>query len=97
MLLRSLVRRLLEILLVVFGVITVVFVVMHITPGDPTQMMLPDGAPEQAYNQLKLAWDLDKPMYVQYLMFLQKAVRAIWAPRCGAGFRPAGWCWNAFP
>lgn len=75
MLLRSLVRRLLEILLVVFGVITVVFVVMHITPGDPTQMMLPDGAPEQAYNQLKLAWDLDKPMYVQYLMFLQKAVR----------------------
>ncbi len=75
MLLRALVRRLLEILLVVFGVITVVFVVMHITPGDPTQMMLPDGAPEQAYNQLKMAWDLDKPMYVQYLMFLQKAVR----------------------
>ena len=75
MLLRSLVRRLLEILLVVFGVVTVVFVVMHITPGDPTQMMLPDGAPEQAYNQLKMAWDLDKPMYLQYLMFLQKAVR----------------------
>ncbi len=72
---RAVVRRLFEVVLVVFGVITVVFVVMHITPGDPTQMMLPDGAPEQAYNQLKMAWDLDKPMYVQYAMFLQKAVR----------------------
>lgn len=75
MILRILIRRLLEIVVVVFGVVTVVFVVMHITPGDPTQMMLPDGAPEQAYNQLKAAWDLDKPMYVQYLMFLGKAVR----------------------
>jgi len=75
MILRLLIRRLLEIVVVVFGVVTVVFVVMHITPGDPTQMMLPDGAPEQAYNQLKAAWDLDKPMYVQYLMFLGKAVR----------------------
>lgn len=75
MILRILIRRLLEIVAVVYGVVTVVFVVMHITPGDPTQMMLPDGAPEQAYNQLKAAWDLDKPMYVQYLMFLGKAVR----------------------
>lgn len=57
-------------LLVVWGVITVVFLLFNVLPGDPARMMLgqrADGASIEAINK-----DLgrDKPVYQQYLMYL---------------------------
>lgn len=57
-------------LLVMLGVITLVFIIFNVIPGDPARMMLgqrADGATIEAINK-----DLgrDQPLYVQYIKYL---------------------------
>jgi peptide/nickel transport system permease protein len=59
---------------VLFGVATVVFVILHLS-GDPTALMLPaDARPEDAVR-LRHAFGFDRPLPVQYLDFLWGAIR----------------------
>jgi peptide/nickel transport system permease protein len=55
---------------VLFGVSVVVFLLVHLIPGDPASAMLgTDAGPEQV-RALKQALGLDQPLYVQYLHWL---------------------------
>ena len=68
--LRYLVRRLLLTIPVLLGVATLVFALIHLVPGDPAQLMLGDGASQEEITQLRQTLGLDRPMLVQYRMFL---------------------------
>lgn len=68
-------RRLLEAVLVVLGVITIVFLLMRLTPGDPARTMLGEYATEQALADLRHALGLDKPLAVQYVTTIYNYVR----------------------
>lgn len=65
-----LVRRLIALLPVLIGVSTVVFFILHLTPGDPAQLMLGDFATQEAVDQLREEMGLNEPLYVQYGLFL---------------------------
>ena len=71
---RYLARRLLLLLLVVWGVVTATFVLVHATPGDPVLTYLGEKATPDTIAALRHAWGLDQALGVQYLRFLQDVV-----------------------
>ncbi|MCC6176298.1 MAG: ABC transporter permease [Chloroflexi bacterium] len=64
-------RRLLHSLVTLFGVSLVVFGILRVLPGDPARMMLPDGAPQTAVDEMARQLGLREPLYVQYVVFLK--------------------------
>jgi ABC-type dipeptide/oligopeptide/nickel transport system permease component len=68
-------RRLLFSLPVFLGVVTIVFFVIRIIPGDPAMAALGDYASEEAANVLRERMGLNDPIHVQYGRFLYSIVR----------------------
>ena len=68
-------RRLLELIPVFFGVLVVVFVIAHLTPGDPVQIALGEHATPEALERLRAELNLDEPLPVQFARYLGQAVR----------------------
>ena len=64
------IRRLLQIVPVLFGITLVAFTVFYFTPGDPVALMLGEIGTPEVEAQLRTALGLDQPVYVQYLRFL---------------------------
>jgi peptide/nickel transport system permease protein len=62
-------RRLLQFAIVVVGVLTIVFVLEHMS-GDPTSLLMPVDAPEAVRAELRHQLGLDQPVAIQYLRFL---------------------------
>ncbi len=61
---------------VLWGVATLVFLMMHLLPGDPAELMLAEsGGSSQSIAQLRRQLSLDDPLYVQYGRFLANALR----------------------
>lgn len=76
MTLRWLARRLLFSVFVLFGAVTITFVVVRLTPGDPVRIMLGTANPSQAVlDQARHDFELDRPLIVQYGLFLGRLVR----------------------
>src|SRR6202050_4366796 len=62
--------RLLFALPAVWLILTMVFLLAHIIPGDPVQQMLGEGARAEDLQQLRHTLGLDAPIGVQYLRYL---------------------------
>ncbi|MBV8184259.1 MAG: ABC transporter permease [Hyphomicrobiales bacterium] len=75
---RYLVRRLLFALPTLVAVLTVVFVLVRIVPGDPAQTILGDQASEEALVSLRHRLGLDRPILGQYIAFLRSAALGDW-------------------
>ncbi len=72
---RYLTRRLLHSLLTLLGVSVLVFAILRVLPGDPARMLLPDGAPQSAVDELNRQLGLKEPLPVQYWLFLVSVAR----------------------
>jgi peptide/nickel transport system permease protein len=72
--LRFLVRRVLYSLVVLLGVLVVVFALVHLVPGDPVRIALGTRYTPQAYEALRSASGLDRPIVVQFFSYLGKAL-----------------------
>jgi peptide/nickel transport system permease protein len=64
-------RRLLLTLPVIWGVSTLVFLFIHLIPGDPVQVMLGESARLADVEELRKGLGLDKPLYEQYALFMK--------------------------
>ena len=70
-----LVRRLLAVIPVMAVVVTVVFLLIHLIPGDPVSVMLgPDATPAQIEGT-RQALGLDRPLHEQLLLFYARVLR----------------------
>jgi ABC-type dipeptide/oligopeptide/nickel transport system permease component len=67
--LRALTSRLLYAIPVLWLVVTVVFLLIHLVPGDPIQMMLGEGAPVADVTAERHALELDLPLRTQYVHY----------------------------
>lgn len=56
--------------LTVFGVIVLVFSLVHLVPGDPVEVMLGESAQPADRQALRVALGLDKPLPVQFASYL---------------------------
>ncbi len=68
-------RRLLMLVPVLLGISIVVFMVMHLAPGDPAEILAGPTATASDIAALRLKLGLDDPVYVQYWRFLSNALR----------------------
>lgn len=68
-LLRSITSRLLYTLPVLWLVVSVVFLLIHLVPGDPIQAMLGEGAAASDLQAARHAYGLDLPLRTQYLRY----------------------------
>jgi peptide/nickel transport system permease protein len=71
---KYIVRRFFHSLLALLALSMLVFLMSRMT-GDPTMLMLPDDATREDMARLRHALGLDKPLPVQYWVFLSNAVR----------------------
>lgn len=62
-------------LLILIGVITVTFSLLYVIPGDPAKLILGQRADVASEQIVKEELGLDKPIYVQYVNYISKAVR----------------------
>ncbi len=69
-------RRLAQIVPLALLVATLVFSLVHLTPGDPVEMMLGEGAQRSEVDRLRSELGLDRPLLEQYLSFMGGLVRA---------------------
>ena len=63
-------RRLLGAVPTLIGVATLIFLMIHLVPGDPVEAMLGEYAAPSAREELRGQLGLDKPLHEQYLSFL---------------------------
>jgi ABC-type dipeptide/oligopeptide/nickel transport system permease component len=71
---RSLLMRLVYTIPVVWLVVTLVFLLIHIVPGDPVEQMLGEGARAQDIAALRHAYGLDIPLGQQYIHYWRGAI-----------------------
>ncbi len=65
------IRRILLTIPVILGVSTLVFVFIHLIPGDPVQVMLGESAKAADVENLRRGLGLDRPLAEQYVRFLR--------------------------
>jgi ABC-type dipeptide/oligopeptide/nickel transport system permease component len=68
-------RRILQSIPILFVVLTLVFVVVRILPGDPAVAALGDYASKEAVSALREKMGLNAPIWIQYLRFLKDLCR----------------------
>ncbi len=66
---RTILKRLLYLLPVLWLVVSLVFLLIHLVPGDPVQQMLGEGATTTDIAALRHAYGLDLPLSLQYLHY----------------------------
>jgi ABC-type dipeptide/oligopeptide/nickel transport system permease component len=67
-------QRLLLALPVLWLVVSLVFLLIHLVPGDPVQQMLGEGAPPADVEALRHAYGLDLPLGEQYMRYWRGVV-----------------------
>jgi peptide/nickel transport system permease protein len=83
---RYLLRRLLHLGPVLLGVSLIVFLVLHLTPGDPAEVMLGSQATQEDLSRLRAQLGLDRPLHIQYLHWIGRVLqgdlgRSLWMKR----------------
>ena len=71
----TLARRIVGAVPVIIGISFLIFLLMHIAPGDPVSLLLGDNATPEDIARTRHEWGLDRPLMVQYWEFLSRAVR----------------------
>lgn len=68
-------KRLLSLLPVLFVVSTIVFLILHLTPGDPAVVILGDEASQEQVEALRQQLGLNRPVLEQYVSWLTGALQ----------------------
>lgn len=71
-LVRYIISRTLMTIPMVFILLTIIFIVLRLMPGDPVSAMLGGHAPEKVIEQKREQLGLNRPMYVQYADYIWK-------------------------
>jgi peptide/nickel transport system permease protein len=75
---RYVVRRLLFLFPTLIGMLVVVFMLIHITPGDPVELLLDtdkEFIPREQIEAMRKTLGLDRPLYEQFFMYASKVVQ----------------------
>lgn len=57
-------------ILIVFGVVSLIFLLFNALPGDPARMMMGQRSDEKSLQIIRKDLGLDKPLYIQYLSYV---------------------------
>lgn len=68
-------RRILYLIVQVFILLTLMFVLFRLVPGDPASLMLGGNATQEDIDRLRHAMGLDKSIFLQYVDYLSNLIR----------------------
>lgn len=68
------IRRIFTAIPVLIGATFLVFMVMHLSPGDPAQIMAGEDASQEDVEMLRAKLGLDQPLIVQYATYMENVV-----------------------
>lgn len=68
-------RRLVQMIPVLFGITVIVFMMVHLIPGNPAAVMLGDRATDKMITEATHRLGLDKPLWEQYGYFMRNLVQ----------------------
>lgn len=83
-------RSLLGLLATLLGISVLVFLLLHLVPGDPAEVLLGERATAAAVAQLRAELGLDDPLPLQYARFLGRVLRG----ELGRGLRTREPIWK---
>jgi peptide/nickel transport system permease protein len=88
--LQYLTKRLLMMIPLLLGITLISFVVIHLAPGEPTdlQTQLNPQASSELQDRLRVQYGLDQPLHVQYLRWLGRLVRLDFGESFALDHRP---------
>ncbi|MGB9695112.1 MAG: ABC transporter permease [Caldisericaceae bacterium] len=69
------IRRLLNVVLIMFAVSIIIFLLIRLAPGDPAITMAGEHASKETLAHMRAEWGLDKPLFIQYFIWLGHALR----------------------
>ena len=67
-------RRFILTIPILLGVTLVTFIILHSIPGDPAQVIAGLDATEEVLKRMRIDLGLDKPLPIQYLLFVEKVL-----------------------
>ena len=84
------IKKILWILVVLWGITIVSFIVIHLAPGSPTdlQTTLNPMAGETTKQRLESLYGINRPIYVQYIDWLSRIIRFDFGTSMSADARP---------
>ena len=65
-------KRMIRAIPVILGIVTIVFILFRILPGDVAKELAGKYPTEEKLRLIRIKWGLDKPAWEQYIIFLQK-------------------------
>ncbi|WP_445487585.1 ABC transporter permease [Niallia sp. 03133] len=68
---QMIIKRILLLIFVVFGVTFVSFMLSHVIPGDPASMMAGQRASKEALAEIRVQLGLDQPVWIQYMDYMK--------------------------
>jgi peptide/nickel transport system permease protein len=87
------VRRIAQLIPVLFGVTFVAFAIVHLIPGNPAQVMLGNEATPAAIAAVDRQFGLNRPLYVQYFDYIGQLLRGNLGKSLLTGQPIAGQIW----
>lgn len=69
------IRRLLQTLIVIFGVLLLTFTLVHLIPGDPALVILGTDSTPEELERLRHLLELDQPLPLQFANYMGRVVR----------------------
>jgi peptide/nickel transport system permease protein len=73
--LQYILRRFLQMIPITFGILTLVFSLIHLIPGDPAVQIAGENARPEDVQQVRKALGLDRPLWSQYVSYLTHVIR----------------------
>lgn len=73
--LQYILRRLIQMIPLLIGISILVFLLVHLSPGDPVRMLLGEEATEEDVIRLNALYGFDLPLPTQYVRWLKNALR----------------------
>lgn len=69
------IRRLAQVIPITFGILTLIFLLIHMIPGDPALQIAGENARAEDVERVRIQLGLDKPLWEQYVSYLSGLVR----------------------
>lgn len=93
------VRRLLTLLPVLFGTLTLIFILSKFMPGDPAYSFLPQNFTREQYLVIRRWLGLDQPIIVQYFRYMGDLFTGNWGTSIRVSNGTPVWelIWQRFP
>ena len=83
--LHYLIKRVLSAIPIALAVTLLCFSLVYLAPGDPLSAVLPSDASQEVVDSVKAQYGLDKPLPMQYLLWLNRAVACDLGKSIGTG------------